>query len=190
MVERMQRGRVWNVKTCKALRACTQSLTAKSEPPKYWESLPRIPKGFVLAIDTREQLPLFASVPPEIIPRQHVTLEHGDYSIIGYETRVTIERKKLSDFYSYIGAERKRTRVKLAALSKMDFAALIIEASESDLNRKFGYGKLTPAHAHGFFVSLRVRHGIHLYISPIREKLEQFVIEHLLKWWEVYNKKP
>lgn len=178
----MQRRRIWNV-SARKLRACV----ATSKPTSLWTP-PPVPKGFVLAIDTREQLPLFASVPPEIIPRQHVALEHGDYSIIGYEDKVAIERKKLSDFYSYIGAERKRTRNKLTALSKMDFAALVIEANESDLERKFGYGKLTPAHAYGFLISLRVRYGIHVYINSRREKLEQFVIEHLLKWWEVYNK--
>jgi len=178
----MQNGRIWNISARKALRAYT---TAKSKSPL---TFPSIPKGFILAIDTREQQPLFASVLPEILPIQHVALEHGDYSIIGYENRVTIERKKLSDFYSYIGAERKRTRNKITALSQMDFAALIIEANESDLDRKFGYGKLTPAHAHGFLISLRVRYGIHVYINSRREKLEEFIIEHLLKWWEIYNK--
>jgi len=58
----------------------------------------RIPEGFVMVRDTREQKPLFAD-PPEGLQVITGTLLHGDYSIRGFETKFAIERKQMSDFY-------------------------------------------------------------------------------------------
>lgn len=145
-----------------------------------------IPSGFVLLVDTREQQPLFTH-PQEGLKVEHVALPVGDYSVKGYETRVAVERKKLSDFYLYIGKERRRTAEKIKALSEMDWAALVIEATEQDLMRRYEYGKMTPEHARGFLTSLRVKWGIHVYVSRVRPMLERYILDHLTRWWEVYR---
>jgi ERCC4-type nuclease len=60
----------------------------------------KIPPGLVLVQDTREQQPLFA-VPQDGLEVVSGTLPHGDYSIKGFEQKFVIERKKISDFFSF-----------------------------------------------------------------------------------------
>jgi len=155
----------------------------------------RIPKGFTLIIDSSEQQPLF-SRPPEglTIVRKALSKHHdkgweGDYTIEGYEDKVAIERKKISDLYGYfgeyvIGRVPTKGAQKIHRLANMKWAALIIESTETKLNKQYRYTTFTPAHIHGFIVSLRVRYGIHVYVSNRRNKLEEFVLKHLIK---VYN---
>lgn len=143
-----------------------------------------IPDGFVLVIDTREQQPLFSG--RDDIPVEHRVLHDGDYSVSGYETLIIVERKKLSDFLSYIGKERAtKTIPKLCRLSAARFAALIIEEDEQQLNGPFRHSKLTGEHVRAFLLSCRVRYGIHVYISKDRAALERFVIDHCVKAWSI-----
>ena len=148
-----------------------------------------IPAGFVLVIDTREQQPLFTGKAyAAALPVEHRAIETGDYTIAGHEGRVAIERKKMSDLYAYLGAERRKTRPKLEKLGAMDWAALIIEASEADLARQYKYStKLTPEHVRGFLTSVRVRYGIHVYMSSVRSALERYVLDSLVKWYELHK---
>jgi len=96
--------------------------TIKTTP--LWQ-LPPIPDNFTLIQDTREQLPLFTperqSRDTTFLYRDELlittgTLHNGDYSVIGYENKVCIELKRLSDFLSYLGTERKKTEHKLISL--------------------------------------------------------------------------
>lgn len=67
------------------------------------------PKGCVIAVDTREQLPWFDGQPWAA----RRTLAVGDYSIVGCEGKVAVERKSLEDLYSTISAslqEREEQR--------------------------------------------------------------------------------
>ena len=158
----------------------------------------RVPPGFVLIVDTREQQPLFVGShhgePGEQVrPPGHPglvvergTLHDGDYAVKGCETTIVFERKKLSDFLSYVGKERRtRTEPKLARLARARFAALVIEEDEKKLAGPFRYSRLTGEHARAFLLSCRVRHGIHVYVSKDRAALERFILDHAIKAWLV-----
>lgn len=143
----------------------------------------RIPDGFVLVVDTREQQPLFIGTHPNLPIIRHA-LPDGDYAVQGYETQIVFERKKLSDFLSYVGKERKaKTEPKLARLSQARFAALVVEEDEPKLAGPFKYSHLTREHVRAFLLSCRARHGIHVYINKDRESLERFVLDHAIKAW-------
>jgi len=47
------------------------------------------------------------------------TLPYGDYTIKGFEDRFSIERKQMSDFYTYIGKEHDRTGKKMEQFREM-----------------------------------------------------------------------
>ena len=92
--------------------------------------------------DTREQAPYaFADLlcdardggGPLTIPTVRGTLKSGDYSLVGFESRVACERKSLSDFYSTIGQGRDRFERELARLNEMEFAFVVIEATWEDV---------------------------------------------------------
>ena len=146
----------------------------------------KIPNGFTLVIDTREQKPLFQL---RTIPINHKVLEIGDYAIEGYEDIACVERKMLSDFDSFIGQEReKHTIPKMERMRDMLWAALVIECSPRKLYGKRKYGKITKEHVRGFLKKCRVQYGIHVFISDDREELERYILDHLVYVFEGMTK--
>lgn len=87
--------------------------------------------------DTREQSPYtFAGLTcdasdgggPLTVPTIRETLASGDYSLQGH-AGIAIERKSLPDLYGTIGQGRDRFERELERLNKLDFAAVVIEAT-------------------------------------------------------------
>lgn len=98
---------------------------------------------FVLPLkcDTREQSPYsFEGIgwdaadgggPGKVLTIETVrgTLASGDYSLLGHETRVAVERKSLSDLYGTLGQGRDRFERELERLAVMEWAAVVVEAT-------------------------------------------------------------
>lgn len=139
------------------------------------------PKDFVLVIDTREQNPLCSNVKGLTVCRD--TLKNGDYSIRGFENRFAVERKKVSDFYSYIGKERRRTVEKLRRFKDYDFSGLVIEASLNDLLSPQMYTQVSPETARQFLVSANVRYGIHFFCDRQRKNIEMWLLDRAIKFF-------
>ncbi len=145
----------------------------------------KIPKGFVLIIDTREQRPLFLERQQELIVHRKELIV-GDYSIEGFESRTCVERKQLSDFDAFIGRERvSKTIPKLEHMRQMYWAGLAIECSERKLFGERKYGKMTPEHTRGFLKIVEVRYGVHTYWAKDRVKLEQWILDRLCDVYEM-----
>jgi len=139
----------------------------------------KIPEDFILIVDTREQRPFF-DPPPSGLVLQKKALKHGDYSIYGFEDKVTIERKKMSDLMSYIGSERDRTVAKLNAMADLDFKALVVEENWDDLFLPKAYSRLSPATIRQALVSFQLRFGLHIFCHPYRDVCERWVLDRLL----------
>jgi ERCC4-type nuclease len=159
-----------------ASRVVLPGKTFKPKPYKF-------PQDFVLVIDTREQNPLCTTVKGLTICRD--TLKDGDYSIRGFEDRFTIERKQISDFFSYIGKERRRTIQKLKRLKTFDFTALVIEASLEDLLSPQLYSQVSPEVVRQFLVSVNIRYGLHVYCNRNRGKIEMWLLDRAIKYFKV-----
>ena len=148
----------------------------------------RIPEGFTLVVDTREQRPLFQDSQGglEIITD---TLHHGDYSIKGFEDKFAVERKQISDFYGYIGKERARTVKKMEQfreiISSGGFVALVVETSESDILNGYIMSRISPEVARQALVSFEIRYGVHCYYSKFRKDIERWVIDRAVKFYRV-----
>jgi ERCC4-type nuclease len=153
-------------------------------PGKSYKPKPYIfPQDFVLVIDTREQNPLCTEVKGLTVCRD--TLKDGDYSIRGFEDQFTVERKQTSDFFSFIGKERRRTVQKLERLKTFDFAAIVIEASIDDLFSPQLYTQISPEVVRHFLVSANVRYGLHVYCNRSRKKIEMWLIDRAIKYFKV-----
>ena len=102
----------------------------------------------VVVIDTREQFPFaFTGLQadaaqghrPLIVQTQAGTLQSGDYSILGAEAEVAIERKSLDDLYGTIGQGRERFERELARLQEIaastaySHASVVIEAGWGEI---------------------------------------------------------
>ena len=134
---------------------------------------------FCLVIDTREQHPLFHPLPKGLLVVRD-TLTHGDYSIRGFENKIAIERKKMSDLMSYIGIERDKTAVKLHAMKDLYFKALVVEEAWDDLFLPKQYSKVPAEVIRQALVSFNVRFGLHIFVHPYREVIERWVLDRLL----------
>lgn len=136
--------------------------------------------GHLIVVDTRESLPLQF---PGAIKK---ALASGDYSLIGFEDQVTIERKTLEDFYQCVGRERNRFTRELERLEKMDYAAVVIESSLSDILHGTEYSQVHPRSAIGSILSWSVKYGIPFFFAENRKRGRLFVYHLLKKYWE-YN---
>lgn len=148
----------------------------------------RIPDGFILVIDTREQLQLFTDPINNLIIIKK-TLKDGDYSIKGFEDTFTIERKMISDFYGYIGKERKKTIKKMERFKQMidngGFVGLAIEEAEEDIMYGFHMSTIPPEIARQAINSFRLRYGVHIYYSKSREMIERFILDSAIKYYKL-----
>lgn len=113
---------------------------------------------YVVIVDSREQSPFWfrghrcgsKRQYREMIVRTKVAgLPTGDYSLEGFEDRVTIERKSLSDAYGTFSHERERFERELLRMAKFENAAIVIESDWPGLLRKrcpecHGLGKQIP----------------------------------------------
>jgi ERCC4-type nuclease len=141
---------------------------------------PVIPEGFVPVQDTREQAPLFNEL--WVVDK---ALKHGDYSIKGFEDVFTVERKQMSDLYTYIGKDRKKTTVKMEHFKQFKFVGLVIEASEGDVLAGQSFSKLSPETVRQALVSFEVRYGVHIYYSRNRDDIRRWIVDRAVKFYKV-----
>ena len=131
-----------------------------------------------IVIDTREQLPYaFESSMTK-------TLKSGDYSILGLEDKVAVERKTKEDAYGSCGARRVRFEKEMVRLSKFDYAAVVIEASLSSLLTPPSYTKVRPLVVVNSFVSWSVKYGVYVFFASNREYGRNLVQLILQKYWK------
>jgi ERCC4-type nuclease len=88
---------------------------------------------FTVAVDTREQLPYqFADIyikrKEAFVPTTIKTLQTGDYSIVGYENDICVERKTLEDLYYTLIHGRERFENELKRMENYNRAMIVIEA--------------------------------------------------------------
>lgn len=89
------------------------------------------------------------------------TLRSGDYSLVGYESRVAVERKSLADWYGTLGKGRDRFERELERLRSYDFAAVVIEASLTEMaTAPPEFTQLNPKTVYRTFVAWQVRYPV------------------------------
>ena len=124
--------------------------------------------------DTREKQGYdFSSIEPKpkIIDKG---LKSGDYSIQGMESKVAVERKSKIDAFQSFGRNRKRFEKELVRLSKMSFAAVVVEAGWAEvLNNPPKRTRLNPKTLFVSRIAWEQRHGIHFWFCFSREFAEK-----------------
>lgn len=144
----------------------------------------KIPDGFTLIVDTREQQPLFVR-PPNNLNILKKSLKDGDYSIEGYENVFCIERKKIGDFYSYIGRDRRKTTKKMHRFSDMYWVGLAIEAAEEDILSGHVMSKVPPEVARQTIASFELRYRIHVYFNRSRHDLARWILDRAIMFHKI-----
>jgi ERCC4-type nuclease len=140
-----------------------------------------IPAGFVLIQDTREQKPTFKN-DDSVIDSCLVT---GDYSVLGFEDKVTIERKSVSDLYGSI--KRKNFEARIERMKQMEWAGLMIEGTEDTVMRGVDYGKVVPKQVYGALTSYEIQ-GIHIYFARRPRDARFWILSRLIKFYDHYRR--
>lgn len=150
----------------------------------------RIPKPVVI-MDTREQAPFtFTAMSNWIGGTVSRKLDVGDYSVVGMERLLRLERKSLTDLISTLMHGRQRFLRECETLAKFRHAALLIEATYEDVKSFYHEDLCTSAHPNavsGSLDAVEARFGIPvIYTSRHRplaqEKAASWLSKHFTYW--------
>jgi ERCC4-type nuclease len=133
-----------------------------------------------IVVDTREQLPL--SFDPANVLTVRAALPAGDYSILGAEDRVAIERKSLADLVRSFTAARARFMAELRVLSTYEWAAVVVEDGWPNLLAGRYPGTVKPASVAAAVVSTMVDLKVPVLFAGDRPGARRMVEDLLVRW--------
>lgn len=110
-----------------------------------------------IIIDTREQTPWTFDPSVSVIRK---ALPAGDYSLVGLEDCVAIERKSLGDFVNTVIHDWIRFRKELNRLSGYDLAIVVVEAEMEDIYYHRYHSEANPNSVLGKANGILIDHGI------------------------------
>jgi len=107
--------------------------------------------------DTREQAPWRFSNACNV---QVVTLDSGDYSMMGFSDRVRVERKSLADLVGSITTGRERFLDECRRLMAFEFRLLVVESSVEAVLAHAYRSQTNPQSVLGSVIALHVDYGL------------------------------
>jgi ERCC4-type nuclease len=128
------------------------------------------PEELTAIVDTRERRPLDLSP----LRSCYGTLPTGDYSVLGLEHVVAIERKSLPDLVGCVGRHRRRFDREVQRLLAFPVRALVVEASWSELEAGNWEGRVKPAAAIGSALGW-VASGLPVLMAGNRRQAGRFI---------------
>lgn len=99
-------------------------------------------------------------------------LKTGDYTILGMEDHISVERKSLEDFISCVGGERERFDREIERLKEFPVKAIIVEATLHDLLRGEWRSQVTINAVLGSYIGWQC-HGIPIILAG--DKCHDFI---------------
>lgn len=166
-------GRAWTTKGCPVpvevlFEALRESLSV--------EYIPSPPVGeLVVAVDSREQLPY------EFEGARTVTLRTGDYSVLGIEDKVAIERKRPEELYACAGRDRERFIHELERLATHQYAAIVVEGTLADLLSS-NWSAVSHRAVINSLVAWSIRYGVHVWLAGDRALAQALTLRLLEKF--------
>lgn len=150
----------------------------------------KIPLPIVL-VDSNEQRPYtFESYPKWIGGTLRQKLRTGDYSILGFENEVSLERKQLSDLVVTLTHNRATFLRECERLAHFRRKAIVIEASLAEVKTPYKYADAAhPNSIVGSLDAIRERWHIEILYCCNRDLAEERCASilskyHALRWLE------
>src|SRR3990167_3347079 len=126
----------------------------------------------LIRVDTRERAPLWETA-------EKTPLDTGDYSVLGLECQVAVERKSISDLLGSLGGKggvrRKRFEAEFARLGAMPRGAVVIEGTMRQIRQAPRFGRITANHAIGAMTSWGARYRVQVTYCNDREEAGAWV---------------
>ena len=129
-----------------------------------------------VVIDSREQKPF--RFENSVVK----ALDSGDYSLLGYEDRISVERKTHADLFASLGKGRRRFERELQRLSKLDYAAIVIETGLPSLMRQPPFSQMNPKSVVNTLLSWSIKYGVHVFFAGDRKHAKALTYRILEKY--------
>ena len=148
-------------------------------------------RPYTVAVDTREQLPYKWRG----VTCQDSTLQAGDYSVVGLESVVAVERKSLADFYGCLADGRERFENSLHRLAAIRYPLVVVECTTEDLLQPYTYAssggeqtsEVQPLTAQNSLLSWQARYRIPFLPCGSRAGGARFTLQHLDLIWRMHR---
>ena len=137
------------------------------------------PRPCILA-DTREQLPYPFTATVDVA---RVALPEGDYSVLGLEGRVAVERKSLADLVGSLTAGHERFTRELVRLQTYQFARVLIEADVAEILRHEYRSQIKPVSLMRMVCSIETDYRIPFCWAGNRRTAAAFCQHYLTRLW-------
>jgi ERCC4-type nuclease len=141
----------------------------------------------VILVDTRE--PASGGWEPYFtLSTLRGTLQTGDYSLVGCEDLISIERKALGDLISCFTGERERFVRELKRFQAIPARWVIVEGSYGSLLRGDYRSQMNPKAAFESCVALMVRYQIPVIMAGDIETAARLAESVLCRWFKEHVK--
>jgi ERCC4-type nuclease len=142
-----------------------------------------IPKMMQIIIDTREQLPLFQNWKGLNIVKK--SLSYGDYSIVGFENQISIERKTLADFVACCGNQRDRFLKEIQRYKEngCKFCGLVIEATFQDILYGHWLSNISVITVMSVINHLEIDFNFHFFYDSNRKNIEYWILTRFRRFY-------
>lgn len=127
------------------------------------------PEDIHAVCDTREQRPY--NLEPFQVTR--VGLKTGDYSLLGFEDKVTIERKSLDDLIGSISTGRERFEREVERLKFIDQKVILVEGSYEDIVQHRYLSRMHPNSVVGTIAKYQLQ-GLPIMLAGNRANAQDF----------------
>lgn len=114
----------------------------------------------VLVADTREKEKSMYQFKNKTV---RGTLKTGDYSILGFEDKISIERKETNDLINCLCHDRERFQKELMRSKALDYFALVCECSLSSLANGDFRSNMNPKSAIQTLLTFSVRYDLKIF---------------------------
>ena len=134
-----------------------------------------------IIVDTREQQPFPFSLYP--CETETGTLRTGDYSIAGFEDKVTVERKSPTDLCGCITSSRERFERELERMRSFECAAVVIELPIQEITRQHFNTGLRQSSFEQSILSFSFRYRVPFFFGRHRPWAEWLAFNCLRHFW-------
>lgn len=128
-----------------------------------------------IIIDTREQRPY------NFDNSVSQKLQTGDYSAVGFEQLVIVERKSKADLIGTITRHRARFKRELKRMEPAPFACVVVECSLLDILNDDYQGGIPPRAVLGSIMSIIIDYGVPVFFCGDRAGAKEFTKKYICK---------
>ncbi len=109
-------------------------------------------------------------------------LPAGDYSVVGLEEWVAVERKSVNDLVTSLTRERARFLREMERFGAYDAACVVVEAELADVAAHRYRSRATPRSIVGSVITIGLRYRVPTYFCGSRSLAAAFTERYLVRY--------